>query len=52
MVIILKCTVILTYYVTYQEQSVIVGQLHFKNEQTYRKRDQICGYQMWGEEID
>ena len=34
MVIILKCIEILTYYVMYQEQSVIVGQLHFKNEQT------------------
>lgn len=50
MVIILKCIEILTYYVMYQEQSVTVGQLHFKNEQTYRKRDQISGCQGWGEE--
>ena len=29
-----------------------VGQLYF-SKQTYRKKDQICGYQRWGEgELD
>ena len=30
----------------------MVGQLYFKNKQTNKligKRDQICGYQRWGE---
>ena len=26
----------------------VVGQLCFKNKQTHRKRDQICGYQKQG----
>ena len=30
-----------------RNQQRVIGQLYFKNKQTHRKRDQICGYSRW-----
>ena len=49
MVIIFNCIEISNHYEVYQELTYnTVGQIQFKNKQTYRKRDQICGYQRQG----
>ena len=47
-VIVLKCIEIWNHCVVYQELTQCCRSLYFKNKQTHRNRDWVCGYQRWG----